>query len=680
MRQWRFGLALCVLAVSVLTAQTGLRLKVPPRRGLPPATEAPRGREWLKSWHPARAHVLATIEAGSGLEAISALEEQDIRLVQYVPDRGFVLSVARDADLNALRGWRMERIAPMSKLSPALPEEAPSEEAAEALVEFHPDVEAETLRAVAAAGGLAVVERPGLLGNHLLVRGEPEALRRLAEWDEVAYIFPASDEVRSGEPLAACSGALTELGTVGQYVATVGDGWDGPGKGSAQLGYYFQKLATRLPEADVRAEIQRALAEWARVAAVSFTPAASAGSARTVNVLFGSGYHGDPYPFDGPGGVLAHTFYPSPPNPESIAGDMHFDDDEEWVTGADTTARSVDAYSVALHELGHALGLGHSDVPGSVMYPYYRRATTLTQTDITAILGLYAAASASGNPPAAMPLALAIQSPSAFPVTTQASSLAFAGEVTGGTGDVSVTWASDRTGAGVAAGGRNWVVPSLPLQVGANTITITALDGASARATRTVSVTRQAAASPPAISIASPTSASTYSTSAASVTVSGSASSSSGITRVQWTNSRGGSGTAAGTLQWSAGSISLQPGENSLTFTATDAAGATASKTLNVTRTASTDTVAPTLKITSPSSASVLTSAAAITISGTATDSGGVASVAWSTSSGASGTASGTSYWTIANLPLLTGSNVVIVRAYDTAGNSSWRSVTVVRR
>jgi hypothetical protein len=31
-------------------------------------------------------------------------------------------------------------------------------------------------------------------------------------------------------------------------------------------------------------------------------------------------------------------------------------------------------------------------------------------------------------------------------------------------------------------------------------------------------------------------------------------------------------------------------------------------------------------------------------------------------------------------VPLLVGSNVITVRAYDAAGNSSWRAITVVRR
>ena len=42
-----------------------------------------------------------------------------------------------------------------------------------------------------------------------------------------------------------------------------------------------------------------------------------------------------------------------PLNPEPIAGDMHFDNDESWRIGA-----NLDVFSVALHETGHALGLG----------------------------------------------------------------------------------------------------------------------------------------------------------------------------------------------------------------------------------------------------------------------------------------------------------------------------------
>ena len=150
--------------------------------------------------------------------------------------------------------------------------------------------------------------------------------------------------------------------------------------------YVFSHMTAQLDSATAQAEILRAMAEWSKVAAITWQPGANAFGSATVNILFAAYAHGDGYPFDGPGGVLAHTFYPAPPNPEPLAGDMHFDDSESWHIGANT-----DFFSVALHEFGHALGLGHSDDPTAVMYPYYKMVTTLAAPDKAAILTLYAA-------------------------------------------------------------------------------------------------------------------------------------------------------------------------------------------------------------------------------------------------------------------------------------------------
>ena len=89
--------------------------------------------------------------------------------------------------------------------------------------------------------------------------------------------------------------------------------------------------------------------------------------------------------------VLAHAFFP-PPNGLTAAGDMHFSRAFTWVDeAADTNADSdFDFETVALHELGHALGLGHSNQVGSIMNPFYGGGQrTLGADDIDCIRSIY---------------------------------------------------------------------------------------------------------------------------------------------------------------------------------------------------------------------------------------------------------------------------------------------------
>ncbi len=577
---WCGSLVLTALA----SAQPSLYLK----QGAAKGAERLGNRSRLKRADLFRSHWILQFESPPDQSQLDGLARRGVRIVGYVPDNALSISVPDDVLLEDLGSARALRLAPEQKLSAAAAEQ--EDDSGRWVIEFHPDTAAAEMREVASLSGTQILEHPDLLPHHLLVAATFAQRLELAGWDEVAYIFPASSDLIKGRPLVACAGGVAEYGVTGQYVALASKkAWSADSSGTVRLYYHFGQLTSKVASEDVQAELLRALAEWSKYAAVDFSEISNATSTRTVNFLFGSGSHGDNYPFDGAGKTLAHTFYPSPPNPEPLAGDVHFDDSESWHVGADT-----DLYSVALHELGHALGLGHSDTAGTVMYPYYRRATTLTGDDIAVLRSLYAARSTTTTdttPAAAVPLALVISSPAASSTTT-ATTVTLSGTLSGGTVPWQLTWSAGGGTSGTATAQSNWTIADIPLNPGANAITVTATDAAGRSTAASITVTRQSPATPP-------------------------------------------SGT---------------------------------------------DTVPPSLAIQSPAGTAVLVSSASITIRGAARDNVGVASVRWSTSWGASGTAQGTTSWSVTGLPLLVGTNAVTIRAYDTAGNSSWRSLVITRR
>ncbi len=91
------------------------------------------------------------------------------------------------------------------------------------------------------------------------------------------------------------------------------------------------------------------------------------------------------------------------------------------------------------------------------------------------------------------------------------------------------------------------------------------------------------------------------------------------------------------------------------------------------------ETIAPTLQITSPTSSPTYpTAQATINISGTAADNVGVTEVTWvNRGTGATGTASGTASWEVNGISLKSGSNVISVTAKDAAGNKGTATLTV---
>jgi hypothetical protein len=133
---------------------------------------------------------------------------------------------------------------------------------------------------------------------------------------------------------------------------------------------------------------------------------------------------------------------------------------------------------------------------------------------------------------------------------------------------------------GLAIGAVDGVVRGTALQAGSFVVTVEVGD---TRATSRVSFEWVVAdRTAPTVTITTPTSGTKYNSSTSTVAIGGSASDNVGVTEVTWSSDRGGGGTATGTGSWSVAGIDLQNGQNTITVTARDAAGNTASDVLTV--------------------------------------------------------------------------------------------------
>jgi hypothetical protein len=693
MKRLRLALWVASVALTTVASAEELRLKTriinpelskPEGLQLKAAGESPRsisGRKW---------HWL--IQFDSSTPDLKAWEQRGASIISSVPVNGYVIAVPEGMSWEDLSFTYRAPIQASDKMSPQvlvsnLNGDTPVAERANQLViiHFHKDVETWEADAIVEAEGVQAIGNGSLEREDRLAEITVEQMAALALWDEVEYIFPAPVGMKEGEMFLGCGGVISGGYEVAMLAASFGEGWDGPGRGRANITYSFGNLGTRTDATQTRAEVRKALEEWSKAVAVTFSETSNRSASRNLDILFATGNHGDPFPFLSGSTVLGHSFYPSPPNPEPIAGDIHINDAWAWSIGG-----QWDVYSVILHELGHSLGIGHTDTPGSVMYPYYQKATGLKQQDIDSIRQLYAAPAAT---PTAPTFGVQITSP-AEGARLSANTVNVSGSITGGTTALQISYTNTTTNTSgpcmVNSVNTAYSCPAVPLVAGANAIRVISVQGTNSsilvrnvtlEANQDVNLTITSPAQTP------------QSTAATEIRVTGTTSHPGGIASIRWSTNRGRSGNATGLETWSA-LIALETGTNEITIVATSRSGISSSRRITIERTAAPQPVPPTnpggdrvpprMTIQQPIGNFIITSSAKLTFRGTATDNVGVTQVTWTNSAGdqsgsaSASTTAGTVSWSF-DVNIAVGFNAIQVRAWDSSGNSTLYSTTVRR-
>ncbi|MGV3635352.1 MAG: matrixin family metalloprotease [Pseudorhodoplanes sp.] len=191
-------------------------------------------------------------------------------------------------------------------------------------------------------------------------------------------------------------GSTGSMGSFGGTVtwSIVGSGW------TNQTGVgFFSGSTVSLSSVfnfDYVAVLNQAFAAWSAVANINFVQVADGGGnlgiGNSAYIRVSAGY------IDGNYNVLGRAFYPATAgNAQNYAysGDMVFDSGEASFWNASSLL------AVATHEIGHAIGIGHSSISNALMAPYYNPSiTTPQQDDIAAARAIYGT---SGSTPPVVP-------------------------------------------------------------------------------------------------------------------------------------------------------------------------------------------------------------------------------------------------------------------------------------
>jgi hypothetical protein len=274
---------------------------------------------------------------------------------------------------------------------------------------------------------------------------------------------------------------LFGAGAIATAYSTLGHKWT-----VQQVPYYINPANKYMSDTAALSAIQAAASNWSAQSSANillYYMGRTSGASISINgrneVFFRdvseSGLYGQTYVWWDGSGVLIETdtvFY---------TGSFTFLPD-----GAACPGSAFYLQDTATHELGHALGMGHSTVSTASMYPAMSSCTTSFRTldpdDLAGIESLYPAGGVSNSAPS-----VTITAPVAGSTFTEGSAISFSGAASDkedGTLTNYLVWTSSISGQ-IGSGGS--FTRSLP--AGAHTITASVTDSRGLKSTKQISLT-----------------------------------------------------------------------------------------------------------------------------------------------------------------------------------------------
>jgi Matrixin/Ricin-type beta-trefoil lectin domain-like/Putative peptidoglycan binding domain len=221
---------------------------------------------------------------------------------------------------------------------------------------------------------------PGTYDDGLLDGVTSTALAKYQEFNRLPVTGAFDEDTRSAMTQARC--AMPDLGSGVEFNLTCA--WS-----RRNLTFAFDRGTTDIAGSQEFGAIREAFQTWAAVVPLTFT---EVGLNQNPDIRIGWRPANDP-DLSMVGGTLAHADFPPGCSlvTTTLPKPVHFDDTEHlWSIGA--VPGAFDVQTVALHELGHILGLAHSSVFDAVMLPTIGSNLTkraLTQDDIRGVQTLY---------------------------------------------------------------------------------------------------------------------------------------------------------------------------------------------------------------------------------------------------------------------------------------------------